>query len=113
MNEILHLLSRGIGAIGVVVIVYGVLLGLGKWIVIEIKQHLHRCDMTEQRHALRCQLGYYLLLCLEFLIAADILETIIKPSLEDLAILGAITVIRTVISFSLNWELSQKEKQVE
>ena len=56
---------------------------------------------------LRHHLGYYLLLGLEFLIAADIVHTVLTPTLADLAILGAIVAIRTVISFSINWELRQ------
>ena len=55
--------------------------------------------------SLRHQLAYYLLLSLEFLIAADILDTIVQPSLEELAVLGGILAIRTVISFSLSWEM--------
>jgi Protein of unknown function (DUF1622) len=47
------------------------------------------------------------LLGLEFLIAADIIHTVLTPTLADLAILGAIVAIRTVISFSINWELRQ------
>jgi len=41
------------------------------------------------------------------LVAADIVETILTPDLEHLGALGAIVAIRTVISFSLNWELRQ------
>ena len=42
--------------------------------------------------------------------ASDIVESILKPSLQELTHLGVIVVIRTVISFSLNWELSQERK---
>jgi len=48
---------------------------------------------------------YYLLLSLEFLIAADIIDAIVQPSREELAILGSVLAIRTVISVSLSWEL--------
>ena len=47
------------------------------------------------------------MLGLEFLIAADIIRTIVKPSLEELAILGSIVVIRTVINYFLGKELRQ------
>ena len=46
----------------------------------------------------------------EFLIAADIVHTVLTPTLADLAILGAIVAIRTVISFSINWELRQASR---
>jgi hypothetical protein len=60
-----------------------------------------------EREDLRHHIGYYLLLGLEFLIAADIVHTVLTPTLADLAVLGAIVAIRTVISFSINWELRQ------
>jgi uncharacterized membrane protein len=47
-------------------------------------------------------------LSLEILIAADIIDTIIQPSLDELAILGGILAIRTVISFSLSWEMKSE-----
>ena len=61
-----------------------------------------------ERKALRQQLAYYLLVSLEFLIPADIIDTILEPSLEELAILGGIVVMRTVISFSLGWEMKSE-----
>jgi uncharacterized membrane protein len=67
-------------------------------------------SVDEQRKQLRQVLGYYLLLGLEFLIAADIIDTLMKPSTQDLIILGAIVAIRTVISYSLNCELAQEPR---
>ena len=58
---------------------------------------------------LRNHLGSYLLLGLEFLIAADIIKTIQRPTLEEMAILGSIVVIRTVISYSLNREMEDSQ----
>jgi uncharacterized membrane protein len=65
--------------------------------------------VDEERKQLRHILGYYLLLGLEFLIAADIIDTLMKPSTQDLVILGAIVAIRTVISYSLNSELAHEQ----
>jgi uncharacterized membrane protein len=86
------------------VIMFGVAGGLARFLLSEI-QAARGNDVEERRRHLRRQLGYYLLLGLEFLIAADIIDTLMKPSVQDLIILGAIVVIRTVISFSLNAEL--------
>jgi uncharacterized membrane protein len=58
-------------------------------------------------------LGYYLLLGLEFLIAADIIDTLMKPATQDLIVLGAIVAIRTVISYSLNSELAHETPHPE
>ena len=67
-------------------------------------------NADEDRKQLRHLLGYYLLLGLEFLIAADIIDTLMKPSAQDLLVLGAIVLIRTIISYSLNAELRSEQQ---
>ena len=55
---------------------------------------------------LRQNLGRAILLGLELLVAADIVRSIARtPTLTDVAILGAIVVIRTFLSFTLEVEL--------
>jgi uncharacterized membrane protein len=58
----------------------------------------------------RYDVGYHLLLGLEFLIAADIVNTVVEPTLEELAILGGIVLIRLVLGFFLHRELSHLGK---
>ena len=51
-------------------------------------------------------MGRSILLCLEFLVAADIINTVaIEPTLESLAVLAGIVIIRTFLSFSLEVEI--------
>jgi uncharacterized membrane protein len=103
----MHLASSAIGIVGCLILIYGVAIGSLHWLKTE-RLFWTGQDAREEREALRHQLAYYLLLSLEFLIAADIIDTIVEPSLEELAILGAVLAIRTVISLSLNWELKSK-----
>jgi uncharacterized membrane protein len=49
------------------------------------------------------------LLGLEFLVAADILETVFAPTIERITILGGIVIIRTILNFFLNKELERIE----
>src|SRR6266545_2260316 len=102
--EYLHQTSFGIGILGVLVIVFGVACGLVRFVRAEFRA-ARGADVDEDRKRLRHVLGYYLLLGLEFLIAADIIDTLMKPRVQDLLVLGAIVLIRTVISYSLNAEL--------
>jgi uncharacterized membrane protein len=104
--DYLHHASFGIGVLGVLVIVFGVLSGLVRFVRAEIAA-ARGLGVDQERKQLRHVLGYYLLLGLEFLIAADIIDTLMKPSTKDLVVLGAIVAIRTAISYSLNAELSQ------
>ena len=100
----LHHTSFGIGVLGVFVIVFGVLTGLVRFVRAEFSA-ARGIAVDEARKQLRHVLGYYLLLGLEFLIAADIIDTLMKPKPQEMIVLGAIVAIRTVISFSLNGEL--------
>src|SRR6266436_4174136 len=102
--EYLHQTSFGIGVLGVLVIVFGVACGIARLLRAEFRAACGR-DIEDDRKRLRHALGYYLLLGLEFLIAADIIDTLMKPSVQDLIVLGAIVLIRTVINYSLNAEL--------
>ncbi len=107
--EYLHQTSFGIGILGVLVIVFGVACGLVRFVHAEFRA-ARGTDVDEDRKRLRHALGYYLLLGLEFLIAADIIDTLMKPSVQDLIVLGAIVLIRTVISYSLNAELKSEHQ---
>ena len=102
----LHHLSSGVSVVGVLVIVLGVCTGLARFLRLELLS-LRGNDVVAARHELRHALSYYLLLGLEFLIAADIIETLLKPTLQDLAALRAIVVIRTLINYSLTSELAK------
>ena len=106
--EFLYQTSFGIGVLGVLVICFGVIGGLMRFVRSEIGAARGR-NVNTDRKQLRHLLGYYLLLGLEFLIAADIIDTLMKPTPQDLLVLGAIIVIRTVISYSLNVELKKAE----
>lgn len=55
---------------------------------------------------LRSTLGRAILLGLEFLVAADIINTVaVEPTLESVAVLAGIVAIRTFLSFSLETEI--------
>lgn len=109
-REILGWISLAIGVAGLAVILWGVVLGVWRFLSSEYLR-LRGDDETERRLALRHELGFYILLGLEFLVAADIVHTILHPSLHELAILATIVGIRTVISLSLNWELSHAARR--
>jgi uncharacterized membrane protein len=55
---------------------------------------------------LRSSFGGVILLGLEILVAADLVRTVaVAPTLQNVAILGVIVVIRTFLSFSLEVEI--------
>jgi uncharacterized membrane protein len=107
--EYLHYATAAVGVLGVSVIVFGVLSGVVRFVRSEFLA-VRGLDVEAERRKLRQMLGYYLLLGLEFLIAADIIDTLMWPNTQDLLVLGAIVAIRTVVSYSLNSELANETR---
>jgi uncharacterized membrane protein len=65
-----------------------------------------RDGRADAYRAFRQALGKAILLGLEFLVAADIVRTVSHvPSLQQVAVLGGIVLIRTFLSFTLEVEL--------
>ena len=93
-----------IGLIGVGVIIWGVVLGVVEFIRAQIV--CWRRKEAVPLEDIRYEVGRYILLGLEFFIAADIVHTIVQPTLEEVAVLAAIVVVRTIISFFLNREIA-------
>jgi uncharacterized membrane protein len=60
---------------------------------------------------LRLFLGRYLVLGLEFQLGADILSTAVAPTWEEVQLLAAIVVIRTVLNYFLQKELERERGQ--
>jgi uncharacterized membrane protein len=57
--------------------------------------------------AYRQNLGRAILLGLELLVAGDIIKTVaVAPTLQNMIVLGAIVLIRTFLSFSLELEIN-------
>lgn len=103
--QILYWIVRIVSLAGGGIIIWGVILILYRFFRLEWKRTQgYRIGL--QREALRHQLGSYLLLGLEILIAADVIGTILHPTLESMALLAGIVAIRTVIGFFLDRELA-------
>lgn len=64
-------------------------------------------ERTIAAETIRLGLARSLLLVLDFVVASDILKTILVPSLSELSILAVIVGIRIVLSWSLSRELEK------
>lgn len=100
-NQVIETIGRGIDLAGVLAIAGGigltVLLTAGRFRRREL--HVYR--------TFRQEVGRAILLGLELLVAADIIRTVaVSPTLESVAVLAAIVLVRTLLSFSLEVELT-------
>lgn len=109
--HILDIIASLIAYTAIGIIVWGGFRTLLRGVVLEFT-HCRRKHTCGEREGLRREFGSYLLLALEFLIAADVVSTISDPTLMEMALLGSIVAIRTVISVFLNREL-QLARQIE
>ncbi len=88
--------------IGVAIIAAGAAVTLTIFLVGLVR----RQDTTEAIGCFRSSLGRAILVGLEFLVAADIINTVvIELTLENVASLAVIVIIRTLLSFSLEAEI--------
>jgi len=99
---LLDYLILTVSLIGVAIILWGVVLVLRDFLINILS------DDPAINRSLRQKLGAYLILGLEFFIAADIIRTITRPDWNDIGMLAAIILLRTVLSFFLGLELKEK-----
>jgi uncharacterized membrane protein len=89
-------------AAGAAIMVLG---GLGSFVVF-VPRALRTKTAPRSYDGLRRNLGRCILLGLEVLIVADIVRTIIvDPTIESVAVLGIVVVIRILLSFALEVEI--------
>src|SRR5215813_15346751 len=100
-NDVIDKTGMAIDAAGVVIIVAGTAIG---FVASAVRLSRRESDVYRR---FRQQLSRAILLGLELLVAGDIVRTVAaSPSLTGVAILAAIVLIRTFLSFSLEVEIT-------
>lgn len=98
-----HLVTRIVEIVGTAIIVVGSFGALGIFLVRMATGAGSRDTLVA---AFRSNLGRSILLGLEFLVAADIINTVaVEPTVQSLIVLAGIVLIRTFLSFSLEVEI--------
>ena len=102
-RHIMDIVGTGVDCVGVFIVVGGAL--VATWRLV-----LHLAQSTGNYYSLyRQDVGRSILLGLEFLIAGDIIRTVVvAPTLQNVLVLGLIVLIRTFLSLSLQLEIEGK-----
>jgi len=97
---IMEIVGTGVDGVGVLIVVSGAIVATARLV-------LHRMHRTGNYYSLyRQDVGRAILLGLEFLIAGDIIRTVVvAPTLQNVLVLGVIVLIRTFLSLSLQLEI--------
>ena len=99
--ELISIAGYGIETIGVLVIIVGSAVSSYRFLA-----NLRTEAEGTAYSTFRRQLGRSIILGLEFLIAGDIIRTVIvADTLTNVTILGLIVLIRTFLSFTLHFEI--------
>ena len=102
-RHIMEVVGTSVDGVGVFIVAGGMLVATARLAV-------HRAHETGNYYSLyRQDVGRAILLGLEFLIAGDIIRTVVvAPTLQNVIVLGMIVLIRTFLSLSLQLEIEGK-----
>jgi len=113
MEEVVALIARTAGAViegmAVLIVAFGSVDAFGRlmWVIVTP-------TVTHgERKAIWRRYGMWLLLGLEFELAADIIGSVLSPSWQELGQLGAIAVIRTFLNYFLEKDLESADAAAE
>ena len=102
--QIFIYISYFFSSVGVALIFYGGIRAVISLLVTEIKYR--SSDYSD----IRTDFTSKIVLALEFFIAADLIKTILQPTLNDVIILAVIVSIRTVVGYFLDKESKELVK---
>ncbi len=98
-KEVVEIVGLVIDGLGVAVIALGLAIASVRFLV-------HGRKSSDGLKSFRHDVGRGILLGLEFLVAADIIRSVVvAPTLQKVAVLGVIVLIRTFLSISIEVEL--------
>jgi len=109
MEQVLNILkyiAEIINVIGVMILIFGFLKEFIKYLIVEFKHGLMETPIRSIQQ-IRCQIGVYILLALDFLITSDIILSILELSMEELIKLSATIGLRIAMGYFLGKELEE------
>ena len=74
-----------------------------------------RCMIAgiKRNHIVPLMLGKGIALALEFMLASEVLRTVVAREWTELGILGGVIVLRGMLTFLLHWEIKNEENHLE
>lgn len=104
-KQVAESIATGVEGAAALIIAYGAVEAVWGTVLATAKKDLK----ASQRKNIRLQFGVWLLLGLEFELAADIVRTAIAPTWTDIGQLASIGIIRTLLNYFLERDLEKYE----
>jgi uncharacterized membrane protein len=109
LKDLAHWVALGAELGAVLLIAIGTIEALYR----TVRAVLARTVSPGQRKAIWLRFAVWILLALEFALAADIARTVIAPTWQDIGQLAAIATIRTALNFFLERDIEKGERNGE
>ncbi len=106
-----NIIIGSVHTVSVLVMLWGFVGFIKEFIIYKLKRN-PRHDFLWYAQSLRLHLGTYIILALELMIIADVIETIFSQTYTHLIRLSAIVIIRTVLSYFLGREISEAKEDL-
>ncbi len=101
ISNIIPVIYHTVEIIGAIIIVIG---------TIKAIYHLFQNKFDFRNEDLIVEIASALSLALEFILAAEILKTLVINDMQQLLLLGVLLILRIIITFVLHWELNHIEE---
>ena len=98
VNDVVSFASLMLELFGAVIMVYTGVKGFIQWIT--------------RKEESSVNLGEGIAMTLEFLMAGEVLHTIIAQDVSDLVILGALVILRGIMTYEIHWELKHEKEHL-
>ncbi len=85
--------------------------GIAVLVVSAVKGFYHWARKSDKN--IRLDLGQGIALALEFKMGGEVLRTVVVREWKELGILGAIILLRGVLTFLIHWEIQNEKKEEE
>lgn len=105
-KRVIESLARGVEFAAALIIAFAAIEATIKAILLFFKREA----TPEQKTEVRLTLGRWLAVALEFELAADILNTAVTPTWNDIAKLAAIATLRTTLNYFLEREIERESR---
>jgi uncharacterized membrane protein len=109
--KLLELVIVAIEVMSVVILLWGIIMAI-KGFFFLLPPFKKKFMIRHPILLIKIELGRYILLGLEVLIAADIIKSIIDPTWQSILILASVVVIRTFMAYFLNHEISEVDEKI-
>ncbi len=100
LNYTVQLCTIAMELFGIIVLVYTAIRCFVQWV---------RKDATH----LRLNLAQGIALSLEFKMGSEVLRTVVVRDWEELGILGAVILLRGLLTFLIHWEIKNEKNDIE